>query len=372
VVKADGEDCTTSDNVTVTNNLAASVINSCDVYLNNTLVSRSNNLFPYSVHLQNLVGTSGAYKSTVLAATQLFTEDNSSDAADVSNNDGFKERFHITSPSKMFEIAIRPGQSIFESNRYLPTNVGFRLVLRRSLSQFCLVGQDERSLKDDVCPYKLFIEQAVLSMKRHVVLPDIQHRHLALLNNGQRLNYPLKHSILKAFVIPPNTTSVLSQILFDSNIPSTVVMAFVTTKAFNGSIDTSPFILTPNGVEFVQIKTEGDLSVTQEITIDNSKNKLLQAYQTMYAGNPSTTLENGLSLRPKYPFWKYKLNFCIVFDLASSANPNTYSLPRRGSVKTEIRLKSNTESLTCIVMGRYDALLQIGKDYEVYSDLNLS
>jgi hypothetical protein len=43
-------------------------------------------------------------------------------------------------------------------------------------------------------------------------------------------------------------------------------MAFVTTNAFNGSIDTSPFILTPNGVEFVQIKTEGDLSVTQEIT----------------------------------------------------------------------------------------------------------
>jgi hypothetical protein len=92
----------------------------------------------------------------------------------------------------------------------------------------------------------------------------------------------------------------------------------------------------------------------------------------MYVGNPSSTLENGLSLRPKYAFWKYKLNFCIVFDLASSANPNTYSLPRRGSVKAEIRLKSNTESLTCIVMCRYDALLQIGKDYEVYSDLNLS
>jgi hypothetical protein len=279
--------------------------------------------------LQNLVGTSGAYKSTVLAAAQLLIEDTSSDAADVSNNDGFKERFHITSPSKMFEIAIRPEQSIFESKRYLPPNVGFILVLRRSLSQFCLVGQDERSLKDDVCPYKLFIERAILYMKRHIVLPDVQHRHLALLNNGQRLNYPLKHSILKAFVIPPNTTSVLSQKLFDSNIPSTVVMAFVTYQ-------------------------------------------LLQAYQTMYAGNPSSTLENGLSLRPRYPFWKYKLKFCIVFDLASSANPNTYSLPRHGSVMTEIRSKSNTESLTCKVMGLYDALLQIGKDYEVYSDLNLS
>jgi hypothetical protein len=72
----------------------------------------------WSVVLSHNLWFDSSLKVTVLAAAQLFIEDNSSDAADVSNNDGFKERFHITSPSRMFQIPIGPGQSIFESNRY--------------------------------------------------------------------------------------------------------------------------------------------------------------------------------------------------------------------------------------------------------------
>jgi hypothetical protein len=371
IQKKDGSKLTATDMAAPCFNFAAGLFSSCDVYLNNTLVSRSNNLYPYSVHLQNLVSTTAAYKSSVLANTQMFMEDTSSSSNDA-ENDGFKYRFALANLSKTFEIALRPQQNVFECNRFLPPNVGFRLIFRRSLPQFCLVGEEISSNKDGSCPFRVYIDQAVLFIKRHVILPDIQQRHMAILNSGQRLNFPLNNNIMKAFTIPPNTTSVLSQTLFDSNIPNTLIMTFVKTSSVSGTLEQSPFLLQPLGVTYVQIKTDGDINTSQEVTIDENSNTLLQGITSICMSNMTPPSGSGITFRNQNPQYKYKLNFCLVFDLAASSNSNTYSLPRRGSVKTEIRLTENSDSITCIVLGKFDALLQIGKDYEVFSDINLS
>jgi hypothetical protein len=81
-------------------------------------------------------------------------------------NGGFKERFLITTTSKLFELVVRPREPIFQSNRFIPPNVSFRLVFRRSSPKFVLVGTDSRSSKtSEPFPYILQIELCVFFVK---------------------------------------------------------------------------------------------------------------------------------------------------------------------------------------------------------------
>jgi hypothetical protein len=250
VVKQNGENITISDQVKLVENVGAALFNSYDLYFNDTLTSRSNTLYAYRSHLQDLLTTSTSYKAQVLATNKLYIEDKSSSVTSMENG-GFKERFRITSTSKLLELVVRPREPIFQSNRLIPPNVSFRLVFRRSSPKFVLVGTDSRSSKtSEPFPYILQIESCVFFMKRHIVLSDIFQHHMSILNrpNG-RLKYPVKNLSMKSFIIPPNTTSVLGQVLFSHHIPRTLVLAFPDTDQVVGSLETSPYMLVTNSVE---------------------------------------------------------------------------------------------------------------------------
>jgi hypothetical protein len=220
----------------------------------------------------------------------------------------------------------------------IPPNVSFRMVLRRSPPRFVLVGVDNRttsSSSSEPFPYYLHIDNCIFFIKRHVVLPEIQTHRLSILNRqNTRLNYPVKNKWIKSFIIPPNTSSVQSQVLFSHNIPTTIVLAFAPTDQVNGSIDTPPFVLGVCSLEYIQVKTEGDLNNTFEINMNPTHSLRLQAYQTV-----------------------------------TTTNPDSFVVPKKAQVK--VRLKSNDKFITCIVMGQLDSLIQIGKEYEIFGDINI-
>jgi hypothetical protein len=77
----------------------------------------------------------------------------------------------------------------------------------------------------------------------------------------------------------------------------------------------------------------------------------------------------GISSRSQYPYYQYKYNFCVVFDLITSTSDESFVLPKRGQVKLDSKLKSNVNSITCIALGQTDSIIQIGKDFEIYTDI---
>jgi hypothetical protein len=240
-----------------------------------------------------------------------------------------------------------------------------------------LVGVDNRtksSSSSEPFPYSFHIDNCIFIffIKRHVVLPEIQNHHLSIFNRANtRLNYPVKNKWIKSFIIPPNTSSVQSQVLFSHNIPTTIVLAFAPTDQVNGSIDTSPFVLEDCSLEYIQVKTEGDLNNTFEINMDPTHSLHLEAYLTVSLSQRNGMIGNGISIRHAIPYYQYKYNFCVVFELITTTNPDSFVVPKKGQVKVYFRLKSNDKSITCIVMGQLDSLIQIGKDYEIFGDINI-
>lgn len=372
ILKYNGDNLSTSDMVAPCHNIGAAVFNSCDFYMNDTLISRSNNLYSYKVHLQDLLNTTTTYKGQVLSATQMYIEDNSI-LTNSAQNTGFAARFILANKSKHFELCLKPNEPIFQCNRLIPPNVSFRMVLRRSPPQFALVGVDERtSSSTEPFPFALHIDTCVFFMKRHVVLPEIQNHHLSILSRANsRLNYPVKNKWIKSFIIPPNTSSVQSQVLFSHNIPSSIVLAFAPTDQVNGTIESSPFFLEDCALEYIQVKTEGDLNNTFEINMDDTKDLHLQAFQSLSLSQRNNMIGNGISVRHTHPYYQYKYNFCVFFELITTTNPDAFVVPKKGQVKVDLRLKSTPKSITCIVLGQLDSLIQIGKNYEIFGDINI-
>jgi hypothetical protein len=239
------------------------------------------------------------------------------------------------------------------------------MVLRRSPPQFVLVGVDNRTSSSSSEPFSYpYIDNCIFFIKRHVVLPEIQNHRLSILNwANTRLNYPVKNKWIKSFIIPPNTSSMQSQVLFSHNIPTTIVLAFAPTDQVNGSIDASPFVLEDCSLSCcsIQVKTEGDMNNTFEINMDPTHSLNLQAYQTVSLSQRNAMIGNGISIRRASPYYQYKYNFCVVFEPITTTNPDSFVVPKKGQVKVDLRLKSNDKSITFIVMGQRDSLMQIGK-----------
>jgi hypothetical protein len=94
-------------------------------------------------------------------------------------------------------------------------------------------------------------------------------------------------------------------------------------------------------------------------------------HQTVSLSQRNAMIGNGISIRHASPYYQYKYNFCVVFELITTTNPDSFVVPKKGQVKVDLRLKSNDKSITCIVMGQLDSQIQIGKDNEIFGDINI-
>jgi hypothetical protein len=130
-------------------------------------------------------------------------------------------------------------------------------------------------------------------------------------------------------------------------------------------------MLETNSVEYILVKCEGDANSTFEVNIDEDKELNLQAFQTLAVAQRNPMIGNGISSRSQYAYYQYKYNFCVVFDLITSTIAESFVLPKRGQAKLDLKLKSNVNSITCIALGQTDSIIQIGKDFEIYTDINI-
>jgi hypothetical protein len=76
----------------------------------------------------------------------------------------------------------------------------------------------------------------------------------------------------------------------------------------------------------------------------------------------------GIAIRHASSYYQYKNNFCVVFELITTSNPDSFAVPKKGQIKVDLRLKSNDKSIDS---SKLDSLIQIGKYYEIFGYINI-
>jgi len=143
------------------------------------------------------------------------------------------------------------------------------------------------------------------------------------------------------------------------------VVSFITSEAFNGKLNKSPFVFSHFNVQKIRVSADGEHnSFHREVQLDVDNNITIMAYNTLYKALEA----------PEYgaPFTKQKFldgNFFVVLDLLPSTVANSLSPQRHGQVKLDLKFKNPlTETITCLVMGVFQSIMTIDKQKNVSMD----
>jgi hypothetical protein len=364
VTKHDKSAIAATEKVAPINNFLHALFSQIDVYMNNTLVSSNDNLYPYRAYLETLLSYGDEAKDGPLAMS-LWHKDTGGkmDSADptetdaTKKNDGLIARAKYTNGSKSFEMLGRIHADLFHQNRLILSNCDLRLRFVRSKEAFML----QSSL--DTANYKVCIDNARLCVRK-VKLSNERAFEIerSLAANSIGATYPIKRVEVKTFTIPSNTTS-STQTLYTGRLPSRIILGMVTNTAANGSYKENPFNFQHFKIKVLALNVNGKSIPGSAIDMDFSKNEYLKAYFTLLHGMGKSFRNTNIGINRDefangYTLW--------AFDLTPDTSCGHSSLGSDGEVRLDIKLESaltNAAALVCY--SESDGIIAINKDRNV-------
>lgn len=346
----------TDNSVGVVNNILHSLFRSSSVYLNNVLVSHSDNNYHYRSYLQTLLNYGTDASETHLATSGWYSDNGHMDAF----NNGLEKRKKLFQKSNKIELYGKVHGDIFNQNKLLLNNVDLKISFNLEKTAFYLIETDtESSLK---------ILEAQLYMNHITVNPGILVAHHRVLQNKDAI-YPYSRVEVKSFTLYPGNHSLSIDNVVIGQLPNFLAFCMVENKAYSGDRELNPFNfqhfhiqrfnLSVNGVQIPSQPLEFDYESTEKNDISS------RAYNMLYKACGVKHFDRGLYLT-KHFFDNGA--FILAFDLtADNSNASMCAnLIQQGTIRIEGRFSTPLkEAVTCLVYCEYDAMLNIDKNRNV-------
>ena len=178
-----------------------------DVYLNGLLVTQSNNNYPYSTYIENLLSFGQEAKNSQLSA--LLWHRNTSEHLDTrgATNLGYTKRKALAAESKEIDMMGKLHLDLFFQNQYLLNGVEVRLRLIRSNDLFCLHGNANQA------DNKVSLKEVILFVRKVKPNPAIQLAHVKALQHGTA-KYPVREWKSRALLCRPGIQASPKKICF--------------------------------------------------------------------------------------------------------------------------------------------------------------
>jgi len=194
--------------------------------LNGTLITASTNTYPYRAMLETLLSYGEDAKKSQLTSALFYKDQvgrmDSLNFAAAAVNKGLAKRRELVTESRTFDMMGRLHADKFFQNRYLLNEVGVKRKLIRSKDAFCLMG---------ACKAKIL--HASMFVRKVKLVPSVFLAHAKTLERGTA-KYPIRRVVCKSFTIPQNYLDVSHEKLFSGQLPTRVVIALLSNRAFNG------------------------------------------------------------------------------------------------------------------------------------------
>ena len=164
---------------------------------------------------------------------------------------------------------------IFNINKYMLNNIDIKLVFRRSSDKFCLL-----------CVYKtpctMSANDTFLGIRRVKISNAVMLAHAMALEQ-KTAKYPIKRVLVKSFVISQSSDVFTISGIHFGIMPTRLVIRFVKTSAYGGTLDEYPFYFNHLGVSYLNLKVASrSLPYAQGIRMSYYKSNYTQAYMTLH------------------------------------------------------------------------------------------
>jgi hypothetical protein len=307
------------DQVTISNNIASTLVKNIMVQIGETTVSHYDFFFLRNA-LDNLLHTPFRQRSTIVKYSQLFDELGDTAASYMTKE--WNGRHEQTKDGGIFEILIPFNTDLSSTGKFFPPGVDIKITLTLNTPEFYLVkGPNETQ------SHHIFIEEIYLQLTRASVLPSITKSHETALSK-QNVIYPLRYTRTLEKAIAKSTTSLEYDLFIPGQVPYNITLVFMSSSNYNGNSQSEPIFFERFDLETATLRTESK-------TIDYDYTYLRSAYfNTLHNLNEKNVdinlaeFNNGL--------------FFVYFDLANGVPEGALRAYQRTNLRLSLKWSKPT------------------------------
>ena len=367
ITRANDANIDNTDHVGPVNLVLQSLFSEVDFKLNDALISSTNNTYAYRAYLETLLSFGPAAKSSQLTAS-LFYKDTAGhmDETDPTNvncrNLGLKKRYRYFEDSRVVDMMGPLHCDMFFQDRYLPSDVGFKLRLVRNRDAFCLMSDDAQA------NYKLKISECKLYVRKVKLSPAVFVAHAKALEVGNA-KYPIRRIVCKTFTVPQGNLNFTQENVFSGQLPTRLVIGCVDNAAFNGSYALNPYNFKHYNLTQMNVYLDGQQShVIKPLELNFEQRQYISGYMTLFAGVEKLHRDEGNDLSRDEYGNGYTL---YAFDLTADLNDSNdhFQLTRDGNVRLDVKFSQGLpNTINVVVYAEFENLLEINRNKSVIFD----
>lgn len=353
LVKSDGTDLSSSENIGPVTNLFHSLFESLEIYLNNVQVCKTTNLYPIRAYLNRLLGFTAEQKKSLLES-EFWIPDTIPDNLDPNSNTGFKSR--MQKAKKNFSLVGKLAEGFLNQPRYLFPNNDLKIRLKRSPANFYLLEKDAST---DITA-KVKILNATFHCRKVVVNPTIHSAQLSQLNKGAKFRYNFKNAEVYSCVIGSGSQTFSTETLWSNQLPELLIISFLNAEALTGNPKLSPFNFQHFKVAEISIMVDSDVIMKRSLDFDFDSDDFYIGYNTLCQLNGPDKPCGITSSEFK------KGSFFAIFNLFQSFG-HRFATNQGGQLRISVSFKSAlTEGITMIAYAQTAASIAIDNNKNVY------
>ena len=365
VTKTDGTDLDVNTPVAPINYWLHALFSQVDLSLNDTLVSPSENTYPYRAFLETVLNYGKDAKEGHLTSA-LFYGDTPGHVDDTqgTNNTGLVIRRELTAQSAEIDMLGRLHTDLMHQERYLINGVNVKIRLIPSKNTFNLIAH----VGGAGSPFKSLITHASLFVRKVKLNPAVALAHEKALEKGT-CKYPLKRVVQKTFTIPQGNLGTVQDNLFLSQTPTKIVIGLVDSGAFNGAYDKNPFHFQHFNLNYLCLYMDGRTIPAKALTPDFENHQYARAYHSLLTTVGVTNKNAGNGIQ----YGDYSKGYTLFgFDLSPSlVDGNQFELIKSGALRLEIHFaRAVNVPVQVLVYAELDSVIEIDRARQVLTDFS--
>jgi transposase-like protein len=310
VTKKDGTALSATEKNSIVNLFPSTLFRQVECEINGTQIcDLSTPTYPYKSFIETHYSFGEDAKKTHLRCEYYEKETN-----------GKEETFEITGAAGTLNTRFVNGHTLctngefsfssllhidfFHSQKYLIPGTDLKLKFIRHEDSFSLLGATLQA--------KIKLHSLRLNMRKLTLDPQIVQAHKAALVK-QPVIYNITQSQIKTHLLTKGIKNERITNIFRGKLPRSLMVFFVESEAFDGSINKNPFLFKHFDLNYFQLYINGEPFMTKVFQPDFSKNKFIREYRWAL---DNIGIQHGDSTNGITPE-DYKSNsFVMAFDMS--------------------------------------------------------